>query len=37
LLDMGRHEDAVEWFHRTVAVDGESMTDATDRIAALEG
>jgi tetratricopeptide (TPR) repeat protein len=37
LLDMGRREDAVEWFHRTVAVDGESMTDATDRIAALEG
>jgi tetratricopeptide (TPR) repeat protein len=37
LLDAGRTEDAVEWFHRTVAVDGESMTDATQRLRDLEG
>ncbi len=37
LLDLGRTEEAVEWFHRVVAVDGNHLTDAEDRIAALEG
>lgn len=36
LLDLGRTEEAVEWFHRVVAVDGNHLTDAEDRIAALE-
>lgn len=36
LLAAGRREDAVEWFHRTVAVDGESLTDAVDRVAELD-
>ena len=35
LLDAGRTEDAVEWFHRTVAVDGESLTDASERLSQL--
>ena len=37
LLDAGRRDDAVEWFHRTVAVDGEHLTDAAERAAKLEG
>lgn len=37
LLDLGRREEAVEWFHRVVAVDGNQLTDAEDRLAALEG
>jgi tetratricopeptide (TPR) repeat protein len=36
LLAAGRTEDAVEWFHRTVAIDGEEITDAADRVAELE-
>jgi len=32
----GRPADALEWFHRTVAVDGEGSTDADERAAALE-
>src|SRR5215207_431480 len=36
LLDAGRREEAIEWFHRTVAVDGNSQTDADERIAELE-
>ena len=36
LLAAGRREDAVEWFHRTVAIDSEEITDAADRVAALE-
>jgi len=36
LLDAGRREDAVEWFHRVVAVDGNKVTDAEDRLAALD-
>ena len=36
LLAVGRREEAVEWFHRTVAIDGEDVTDAEDRIAELE-
>jgi tetratricopeptide (TPR) repeat protein len=35
LLDAGRREDAVEWFHRVVAVDGNEVTDAEERLAAL--
>lgn len=36
LLAAGRREDAVEWFHRTVGVDGDEITDAADRVAELE-
>ncbi len=36
LLDAGRREDAIEWFHRTVAVDGNGQTDAEERLASLE-
>ena len=35
LLDAGRKEEAVEWFHRTVAVDGNQATDAHERLAEL--
>jgi tetratricopeptide (TPR) repeat protein len=35
LLDAGRREDAVEWFHRVVAVDGNKTTDAEERLAEL--
>lgn len=35
LLDAGRKDDAIEWFHRTVAVDGNKTTDAEERIAEL--
>lgn len=37
LLAAGRREDALEWFHRTVAIDGDELTDAADRAAELEG
>lgn len=37
LLAIGRTEDAIEWFHRTAAIDGENLTDAADRITELEG
>jgi tetratricopeptide (TPR) repeat protein len=36
LLDAGRREEAIEWFHRVVAVDGNHATDAEERLAALE-
>jgi tetratricopeptide (TPR) repeat protein len=36
LLAGGRSEEALEWFHRTVAVDPDEVTDATDRVAELE-
>jgi len=36
LLAAGRREDAIEWFHRTVAIDSEEITDAADRVGALE-
>ena len=36
LLAAGRREDAIEWFHRTVGVDSEEITDAAERVAALE-
>jgi tetratricopeptide (TPR) repeat protein len=35
LLAAGRRDDAVEWFHRTVAVDGNDQTDAVARLAEL--
>ena len=31
-----RPTDALAWFHRTHAIDGDELTDATDRAAALE-
>ena len=37
LLAVGRTEDAIEWFHRTVAVDGDKATDAEERLAELGG
>jgi len=37
LLAAGRREDAVAWFHRTVGIDGEGVTDAAERVAELEG
>lgn len=37
LLAAGRREEAVEWFHRTVGVDGNQVTDAHERLAELEG
>lgn len=36
LLAVGRTEEAIQWFHRTVAVDAEHQTDAEDRLAELE-
>ena len=33
----GREADALEWFHRTAAIDGQEITDAPERVAALEG
>ncbi len=35
LAAAGRQEEAVEWFHRTVAVDGNDITDAEARLAEL--
>lgn len=32
----GRTADALEWFHRTEAIDGDEITDAGDRATALE-
>jgi tetratricopeptide (TPR) repeat protein len=36
LVEAGRPTDALAWFHRTEAVDGEGITDAADRAAELE-
>lgn len=36
LLMAGRREDAIAWFHRVVAVDGNELTDADERLAELE-
>ena len=36
LLAAGRTEEALEWFHRTVGIDGEEITDAAERVAELE-
>jgi tetratricopeptide (TPR) repeat protein len=32
----GREQDALAWFHRTHAIDGEELTDADERAEALE-
>lgn len=36
LVEAGRAEDALTWFHRTVAIDGDELTDAPARAAELE-
>jgi len=36
LLAAGRAEEAVEWFHRTVGIDSEEITDAAERAAEIE-
>ena len=36
LVAAGREKDALTWFHRTEAVDGEALTDAAERASALE-
>lgn len=36
LLAAGRDTDALEWFHRTEAAEGNRMTDAHERVAKLE-
>ena len=36
LLKAERPEEALEWFHRTAAIDGQQLTDAADRVAELE-
>ena len=36
LVEAGRPQDALTWFHRTEAVDGAENTDAAERAAALE-
>ena len=35
LADLGRLDEAEEWFHRTVAVDGNRATDAEERLEVL--
>lgn len=36
LVEAGRESEAVEWFHRTVAVDADRVTDADERLRELE-
>lgn len=36
LLAAERRGDAIEWFHRTVGIDSEEITDAAERVASLE-
>ncbi len=36
LLAAGREQDALAWFHRTMAIDGEDVTDAGQRAGELE-
>ena len=36
LEEAGRHSDALTWFHRTLAIDADDLTDAAERAAALE-
>lgn len=36
LLEAGRTTDALEWFHRTEAIDSDEITDAGDRAAQIE-
>lgn len=37
LLRAGRHDAALEWFHRTAGIDGAGITDAAERILELDG
>lgn len=37
LLAAGRRDEAIQWFHRTVGIDGDDITDAAERVAELEG
>ena len=37
LEQMGRTEEALEWFHRAAAVDADMLTDADKRVRKLEG
>jgi tetratricopeptide (TPR) repeat protein len=37
LAKAGRTDEALEWFHRAAAIDGEELTDAAERAAELEG
>ena len=36
LVEAGRTSDALEWFHRTHAIDSDEITDAADRASELE-
>jgi tetratricopeptide (TPR) repeat protein len=36
LLAAGRTEDSLEWFHRTIAIDSDEITDAEERVVGLE-
>ncbi len=36
LTHAGRTDDAIEWFHRTAAIDSHHTTDATTRLTTLE-
>lgn len=36
LVAAGRKDEALEWFHRTMAIDSNQITDAPDRVAELE-
>ena len=37
LVQSGRLEEGLEWFHRTEAVDADQLTDAAERVRELEG
>jgi hypothetical protein len=37
LLDDGQREAALEWFERAAGIDSDGVTDATERVAELEG
>lgn len=37
LLQAGRTESAIEWFHRTAGIDSNAVTDAAERLLELEG
>jgi tetratricopeptide (TPR) repeat protein len=36
LLQAGRRDQAIEWFHRTAGIDGAAVTDAAERLVELE-
>jgi tetratricopeptide (TPR) repeat protein len=36
LVEAGRTEEALAWFHRVTAIDADDLTDAVDRAAELE-